>query len=371
LDEQRRRATSTSPVGLTDADHWEWLVWVALRCAQAWHRMSQGDAVLGSSYHETVERARRLVLITTTRPDGGSCGWTFLTDELERRHEHERRHERLRDGSTAVATAVATAVGSPRAAPSLREADTESVRGEGSSGGGEGSGAPASASSRAPGVLLLRSLLGFELWGNLDGLELREQPPRLSSLLPSRLYAQCNALVPSAVPSDGPSAVPSEAWGARARGGCASSRARFACGLDRATLTMALEWFLLDVARAAPPALLWAAVEEPITATARERIRATISALRTDGEAEGVVEDGGSSDGRQGSSRSSGPRGTNPHSPSGPRGTSPHSPTASPSLSSALLAHLLSQTQIERLIDEMDAADEVRLMSPDCRPHQV
>jgi hypothetical protein len=195
-------------------------------------------------------------------------------------------------------------------------------------------------------------LLGFELWGNLEGLELREQPPRLSSLLPSRLYAQCNALVPSAVPS--------EAWGARARGGCASSRARFACGLDRATLTMALDWFLLDVARAAPPALLWAAVEEPITATARERIRATISALRTDGEAEGVVEDGGSSDGRQGSSRSS-----------GPRGTSPHSPTASPSLSSALLAHLLSQTQIERLIDEMDAADEVRLMSPDCRPHQV
>merc|ERR1719380_518745 len=48
---------------------------------------------------------------------------------------------------------------------------------------------------------------------------------------------------------------------------------------ERANLALVWEWFLLEVVGAAPPALLWTTVQEPIVPSARRRIRESLAAL--------------------------------------------------------------------------------------------
>ena len=50
-------------------------------------------------------------------------------------------------------------------------------------------------------------------------------------------------------------------------------RAAFAEHFDRESLQLIFEWFLTEVASAAPPAVLWATVQEPIAARVRPQIR--------------------------------------------------------------------------------------------------
>ena len=84
---------------------------------------------------------------------------------------------------------------------------------------------------------------------------------------------------------------------------------------------------------AAPPAVLWATVQEPIAAWARPRIRAAEASLRS--------RHGGSSS-REGNSTGS---------------------ASSAGLEVALLESVLEHTQVNVLLDEMDAIDDARRVS--------
>ena len=59
-------------------------------------------------------------------------------------------------------------------------------------------------------------------------------------------------------------------------------RARFAEGCERDFLVLVWEWFLLEVAGAAPPALLWATEEEPILVSVRPLIRTALASLEVE-----------------------------------------------------------------------------------------
>ena len=124
---------ATIPPDLSEADHWELLLWAAIKCATQWHRMqSTGLPHDASQYQETLQRVRRLVPFVEGRAEGrGEC-WSFLA-------------ERGRHRDTAsLPTPIEQADSSP----------------------------PASCA-----VLLLRTLFGLDMWGNLNGLELLDRAP--------------------------------------------------------------------------------------------------------------------------------------------------------------------------------------------------
>jgi hypothetical protein len=158
--------------------------------------------------------------------------------------------------------------------------------------------------SSTAGVLLLRTLFGFQLWGNLNGLELLERAPAYTTDIPTSILFTCMGASTSRLV---------DAQAAAAAGGC------FPEDFDRASLVLIWEWFLLEVAGAAPPAVLWTTVQEPIATWARPQIR----------QAEAALVRADSSDG----------------------------------LAPRLLECVHGHTQIDRLMDEMDAVDEARAVA--------
>jgi hypothetical protein len=155
-----------------------------------------GTAQDASRYQETLQRVRWLVPfvdLSQVRSTGlGSERWSFLAE----------RH-RATAGGTAPSEGL-PANGSQRTAPS------------------------------SSAVLLLRTLFGFNMWGNLSGLELLEREPTYTTDIPAGILFACPAS--------------STRW------------AGFPEDFDCASLVLIWEWFLLEVAGAAPPAVLWATV---------------------------------------------------------------------------------------------------------------
>ena len=254
-------------------NRWELLTWAAITTAHAWCHMQLPSAAPSdaSRYRELVERVRTLIpFVETSAAASGAERWNFLA----MRHLAVERHEDGMEASTDLS---------------------------------------ASSPSSAGAVLLLRTCCGFDLWGNLDGLELRDRIPSLTALLPTRLPSP-STRTSSAHLDELPHAfqhLPEE--------------------LPRATLTLVWEWFLLEIAGAAPPATLWATIQEPIAPLARPRIRAALASLRQHHQ-RGPTHD------QQGRRLSDG----------------------TGAYEAALLDRVLEHTQIERLLDEMDAADEAR-----------
>jgi hypothetical protein len=80
-----------------------------------------------------------------------------------------------------------------------------------------------------PTVLILRTLFGFDLWGNLAGLELRDRAPSFTADVPPGILISCAA---SRRFQHHPS---------------------FPEGFERASLVLIWEWFLLEVGGAVPP----------------------------------------------------------------------------------------------------------------------
>ena len=82
----------------------------------------------------------------------------------------------------------------------------------------------------ARGVLLLRTLFGFQLWGNLNsGLELLERAPAYTTDIPTSILFTCTGT--------------SRLVDASTGGG-----ASFPEDFDRPSLVLIWEWFLLEVA---------------------------------------------------------------------------------------------------------------------------
>jgi len=135
------------------------------------------------------------------------------------------------------------------------------------------SAAPPSPPPPPPGVLLLGTLFGSEMYGNLGGLELHGRPPTLTPPLPERVLAACKAAPAPPSSSSGASSSPPSPGGGRGADYAAMSAstaaptpsrlegAVFAGDVTAATLTLVWEWFLLEVAGAAPPAVLWATIQ--------------------------------------------------------------------------------------------------------------
>jgi hypothetical protein len=187
----------------SDANKWELLLIGSIFCAKLWHQMkTRGTPEDASRYQEMLAHVRRIIPFCETGPSG--TRWSFLAQR--------------------------------NLAP----------QGE------------AAADDEAPPVLLLRTLFGFELWGNLDGLELQNRAPSLTNDVPTGTLFNC--CPPSAV---GNSALES-----------------FPDAFDPSSLLLIWEWFLLEVAGSVPPALLWVRMQEPIAAWVRPRIRAAEAALR-------------------------------------------------------------------------------------------
>ena len=227
------------PSGLSDADNWELLMWAAITCAREWFLMqATSNPQHASRYQETLQRVRRLVPFVEA--SSSSESWCFLSER--------------RQGTT----------------------DEDGV---------------------ARGVLLLRTLFGFQLWGNLNsGLELLERAPAYTTDIPTSILFTCTGT--------------SRLVDASTGGG-----ASFPEDFDRPSLVLMWEWFLLEVAGAAPPAVLWSTVQEPIAAWARPRIRQAEAAIRAE-------------------------------SPGG--------------INLRLLECVHGHTQVGTLMDEMDAVDEAR-----------
>ena len=230
----------------SDADNWDLLLWAAISCATQWHRMqTTGTPQDAARYQETLSRTRRVVPFITegTYADGDNERWSFILNNR-------------------------------------------------------------SANSRPDPVLLLRTLFGFNLWGNLDGLELRGQPPSCTADLPTGVIFSCA----TCQNPDGHFLFPEH--------------------FDRPSLILVWEWFLLEVVGAAPPAVLWASFQEPVAAWARPRIRAAEAAMR-----EPIAHLNSSQVGGDDTSKS---------------------------LEESLLESVIAHTQVDILFHEMDAADEAR-----------
>ena len=309
-------AAGAIPPCFSASDNWEVLLWAAIRCASDWHLMqSTASPQAASRYQETLRRVRRLVPFVEVLPDGGGERWTFLG---LRGRGAAAEGAATAEGATAAEGAAAASGEAPfdeRTASALMvEASQAAVAPPPSD-------APPTAAASSPAVLLLRTLFGFELWGGgLEGIELRDRAPTGTAAVPARVLSAC-------APSQGDPRL----------GACAC----FPEGFEHGTLTLMYEWFLVEVVGAAPPAVLWATVQEPISVMARPRIRAAASALwqahgggsrgsgsRGSGSRDGGCGDGGSGDGE--------------------------------SLVASLLSSLETHTQASRLLDEMDAADEAR-----------
>ena len=238
------------PSGLSDADHWELLMWAAITCAKQWIRMqATGNPCHGSRYQETLQRVRWLVPFI--KDSSRMESWGFLAER-------------------------------PQAATN------------------------AHAISR--GVLLLRTLFGVQLWGNLNGLELLEQAPAYTTNIPTHILSTGFQFRGS-----GDTDTPEESWEPDSLE--MSSAASFAEDFERAHLVLIWEWFLLEVAGAAPPAVLWTTIQEPIRAWARPQIRQIEAQLRAELPDESYLQ---------------------------------------------LLQCVCDHTQVGRLMDEMDAIDEAR-----------
>jgi hypothetical protein len=225
------------PPRLQDADHWELLMWAAITCAKQWIRMqATSNPCHGSRYQETLQRVRRLVPFIK----GSSMveSWGFLAERSQgATHFH----------------------------------------------------------GVSRGVLLLRTLFGVQLWGNLNALELLEQAPAFTTNIPTHILNTCTG------------------W---YKGGLTmTASASFAEDFERASLVLIWEWFLLEVAGAAPPAVLWTTIQEPIRAWARPQIRQVEARLRAELPDESYLR---------------------------------------------LLECVCGHTQVGRLMDEMDAVDEAR-----------
>jgi hypothetical protein len=225
------------PPRLQDADHWELLMWAAITCAKQWVRMqATSNPCHGSRYQETLQRVRRLVpfIKGSSRVES----WGFLAER-------------------------------PQAAT-----DVHGV---------------------SRGVLLLRTLFGVQLWGNVNALELLEQAPAFTTNIPTHVLNTCTG------------------W---YKGGLTvTASACFAEDFERDSLVLIWEWFLLEVAGAAPPAVLWTTIQEPIRALARTQIRQVEATLRAELQDESYLR---------------------------------------------LLECVYEHTQVGRLMDEMDAVDEAR-----------
>ena len=165
-------------------------------------------------------------------------------------------------------------------------------------------------------ILVLQTLFGSDLWGGgLVGIELRGGSPTATLPIPSRILSKCK-LSDDVASSNSSASLPTVR--------------RLPEDFERASLVLIWEWFLLEVAGAAPPAVLWATIQEPISTSSRPRIRTAITKLK---QAYSPIDNvsGGYSSGL--------------------------------SLESALLEAVLVSTQAERLLDEMDAADEARRLA--------
>jgi hypothetical protein len=101
----------------------------------------------------------------------------------------------------------------------------------------------------APGVLVLSNLHGINLYGNIAGVQMLERAPAYSTLLPSSILLRCNESRRS--PSLG----------------------SFPEDFERKSLILVWDWFLLEVAGAAPPTVLWSTIREPVARSSRQRIR--------------------------------------------------------------------------------------------------
>ena len=296
------------PACFTTTDHWEVLLWAAITCATEWHLMQSGSAHGASRYLETLERVRQLVPFVEVLADGGER-WSFLATR-------QARHSSSADGD---------------ASPSS--------------------------------VLLLRTLFGFDLWGNLDGLQLRDRAPSLTAVLPTRVLTTCTAPPSSRTSLSTPGrprtrhplrrALEIEAERLASSASTPSSPStssalpRFPEAFERSSLTLIWEWFLLEIAGAVPPTVLWATVHEPIVQTARSQVRYTLDLLRQTHARQATESGSVSASGGEGSS------GDGSRSCSGSVGC------PNP-MEVALLDYVTETTQVEVLIDEMDAEDEAR-----------
>ena len=288
-------APSSAPIpdGFSQADNWELLLWAVITCATDWHRVQSAanfTTAEASRYHESLHRVRRLVPFVEVAADGTER-WCFLSDrQLE------------------VAAPLAADAPYLQAAGAAIEPPAAAGRPSG-----------AAAASSSPAVLLLGTLCGFDLWGNLDGIQLRERTPTCTAILPSHLLGSCLAPLPQRA-----RLAASVSSSAHAASVPPLQRACFPEAFERASVVLMWEWFLLEIVGAAPPAVLWATVQEPIAPLVRPRIRTAMASLRQ------------------------------AHS------GSPASEYRRPSLEMALLEAVEEQTQAARLLDDMDAADEAR-----------
>jgi hypothetical protein len=234
---------------LCHGDSWDLLLWAAITCAHQWHRMqTTGTAQDASCYQETLQRVRWLIPFVEATSNGAECSWGFLAER-----------------------SIGTAGGSA--------------------------------------ILLLRSLFGFDLWGNLIGVELLEREPSTTVDIPTEILLAC---------SDHTS------------GSMKSAERSFPEHFRRESLVLIWEWFLLEVASAAPPAVLWSTIQEPIVAWARPQIRSAEESLRLQ-----------HSRGSAGSDR----------------------PSTELSLEARMLARLLEHTQVMDVMIQMDIADEERRLA--------
>lgn len=238
------------PSGLSDADNWELLMWAAITCAKQYYlaQVATSSPQHAFRYQETLRRVRQIVPFV--KVSAGREAWEFLAESHD--------------------TTTADADGAAR------------------------------------GVLLLRTLFGFELWGNLSGVELLGRAPTYTADIPTSILFSCTNCASTQVSSDlnGPLA------------------ASFPEDLERQTLVLVWEWFLLEVAGAAPPNVLWSTLQEPIIPLARPRIRLAEAELRA------VPED--------------------------------RPPHAFYQLSLRLLDSICDHTQVDRIMDDMDAVDAAR-----------
>jgi hypothetical protein len=145
------------------------------------------------------------------------------------------------------------------------------------------------------GVLLLNTLFGVQLWRNLSALQRFEQAAACTTNIPTQILKTCT--------------------GSNKGGLTVIASASFAEDFERASLVLIWEWFLLEVAGAAPPAVLWTTFQEPIQAWARPQIRQAEKTLRAELADESYL---------------------------------------------CLLEYVCGHTQVGRLMDEMDAVDEAR-----------
>ena len=316
------------PTALSEPDRWQLLLWAAIQCALHWYDAThRGGLEAATRLSTTLHQVRRLVPFLETVADAGGARWAYL-------------------GERELASAPA-----PPPVPPPPP--------------------PPQASEEAPSLLLL-TLFGQPLWGNLTGLELRGRPPAFTAAIPMRLLSASHQ---SGLPP---------VHAAVAQLECAV----FPEHLGRRSLALVWEWFLLEVAGALPPTVLWATVNEPILRSSRPHIRAAIALLASQGRR--AADDGGGGAGNisdddvedhvplaesmrtggrdaRGGGGSSSQDGGGSSSRDRGGGRSSHDAaglySSSLSLEAALLESVLQHTQVRQLLDEMDASDEMRRLA--------